>query len=104
LLPPFLFSRRHDLAPEGAHGAGQGRGLRDDVVGVAGLDAGDAEDGGVHSGDIAGDDRLQCRGEVTGDHDRVDRFVRAGAVGPLAGNVDVEEGAAGKARAGARIL
>ena len=44
---------------------------------------------------------LQRRGEVAGDHDRIDRFVRAGAMGALAGDVDVEEGAAGQPRAGA---
>src|SRR6476646_4129963 len=72
--------------------------LRDHVVGVARLDARDAQHRGVLGGYVAGYNRLQRRRQMAGDHDGVDAFLRPRPVRAFAGDLDVEESAAGEAR------
>ncbi len=92
------FHHLHRLALHGAHGAGQRRGLRDHVVGVAGLDAGDAEHRGVRGGTLRA--TIDCsavpRWQATSTGSIA--LLRPRAVRALAGDGDVEERAAGHRR------
>ena len=73
--------------------------LRDHVVGVAGMDLGDRQHGRIDRRDIARHHALQRRRDVGGDDHRIDAGLRPRAVRALAGDVDVEEGAARHHRA-----
>ena len=85
---------------EGADGAAQHAFLRDHVPGVAGMDLGGRDDGGVHRVDVARHDRLQRRHDVAAHHHRVDAVMRHGAVGADALHHHLEDVVGGHHRAG----
>ena len=88
-----------DLGGEPARGAAHAHGFRDDVEGVAALDAADRDHAGLRGLDVAGDDALEGGDDVGGDHHRVVALVRHGAVRALAGDGDLEVGDGGHDRA-----
>ena len=95
------FDQRHRLLAEGADGAAQHRLLRDHVVGVAGMHLGDRDDRRIERRHVARHHALQRRDDLGGDDHRIDARLRPRAVRALAGDLDVEQAAAGHLRAGA---
>ena len=73
-----------------ARGAANHGALGDDVIGLAGMELGQAKDGGVDRPDIARHDRLQRNRDVARGNDRVDPGFGACAVRAAAGHGDVE--------------
>ena len=66
------------------------RGLRDDVVGGAGVELGDRDHGGFQRIDVARHDRLQRVDDRRAHHDRIDRGVRPRRVAAEAFDVDID--------------
>jgi hypothetical protein len=93
-----LADHLHRRVAERANRAREARGLRDDVVGVAGVELRDRQHGGIHRRDVARDDGLQGGRDLRADHDRIDARLRPGAMRADAGDVDVEERPAGHHR------
>jgi hypothetical protein len=90
----ILLDQGHGRRAEGPHGAAHHGALRNHVVSVAAVDLGDADDGGVGRLDVARDDRLQRRRDVRRDQHRIDARLGPRAMRALAGDRDVEYGAA----------
>ena len=85
-------SRSRTSAIEAARGAAQLRGLRDDVVGVAGLEHADRHHRGLQRIDVARHDRLDLVDDLRADQDGVDRQMRPRRVPALAFDVDGRAG------------
>ena len=85
---------------ERARGAGQLRGLRDDVVGGAGVKLRDRDHRRLQRIDVARHDRLDLVDDLRADQHRVDRDVRARRVAAEPLDVDVEPVRRGHHRAG----
>ena len=98
-----MLDQAQGVGGKGARSAADEGLLRDHVIGVAGMDLGDAEDRRVERSDISRHDGLQRRRDVAGDDHRIDPGFRAGAVRAAAGDGDVEIGAACHHRAGADL-
>ena len=91
----------HHLGRERPHRAREARALRDDVVGVAGVDLRHRDHRGLDRTHVPRDDALDRGRDVGRREHRVDARLRPRAVRPAAGDVDVEEGAARHHRPGA---
>ena len=71
LAQPVLQRVAH-LGQQAARGAAQGRGLRDHVVGRAGVELADRDQAGLDRIDAARDDRLRLADDLRADHHRID--------------------------------
>ena len=80
------FDHFHRLLLHGANGSRHHRVLRNDVIGIAGLNPGDAQHRGVARGDVAGHDRLQRGAQMAGDQNGIDTLLRMRTVRAFAGD------------------
>ena len=76
------------LRREAARGAAQHRVLRDDVVGVAGLEHADRNHCRIERIDVARHDRLQLIDDLAADQDRIDGDVRPCGMAAVALELD----------------
>jgi len=79
-----------DPTVEGAHGAADDRLVGHDVEGVAGMDLGDREHGGIDGLLLAADDALQRHDQLAGDPDRITPGMGQGGMASLALDGDLE--------------